>query len=130
MIDVSTVKLDGSALPGYYEPTYKPGKLEITPVTDEVVVTITGNHASKEYNTAEQSVTGYTTDVGSKTISVALKTTGKDTAKGTDVGTYYMGLTASDFTVTSSNYSNIKVNVVDGYLEITPITDKVTVTSA
>ena len=104
------------------------GELEITPITDKVTVTITGNHASKVYNTAEQSVTGYTTDVGSKTISVALKTTGKDTAKGTDVGTYYMGLTAGDFTVTSSNYSNIKVNVVDGYLEITPITDKVTVT--
>ena len=104
------------------------GYLEITPITDKVTVTITGNHASKVYNTAEQSVTGYTTDVGSKTISVALKTAGKDTAKGTDVGTYYMGLTAGDFTVTSSNYSNIKVNVVDGYLEITPITDKVTVT--
>ena len=104
------------------------GALTIEADDAEVTVTITGNHASKVYNTAEQSVTGYTTDVGSKTISVALKTAGKDTAKGTDVGTYYMGLTAGDFTVTSSNYSNIKVNVIDGYLEITPITDKVTVT--
>ena len=104
------------------------GYLEITPITDEVTVTITGNHDSKVYNGSEQSVTGYTTDVGEKTINVALKEADKDTAKGTDVGTYNMGLTADDFTVTSQNYSNIKVVVVDGYLEITPITDEVTVT--
>ena len=104
------------------------GYLDITPITDEVTVTITGNHDSKVYNGSEQSVTGYTTDVGSKTIDVALKEAGKDTAKGIDVGKYYMGLTKDDFTVTSANYSNIKVVVVDGYLDITPITDEVTVT--
>ena len=104
------------------------GYLEITPVTDEVVVTITGNHDTKVYNGAEQSVTGFTTDVGSKTIDVTLNEAGKDTAKGTDADKYMMGLTAEDFTVTSTNYSNIKVVVVDGYLEITPITEEVTVT--
>ena len=104
------------------------GYLEITPITDEVTVTITGNHDSKVYNATEQSVTGYTTDVGSKTIDVALKEAGKDTAKGIDVGKYNMGLKEDDFTVTSANYSNIKVVVVDGYLDITPITDEVTVT--
>ena len=104
------------------------GYLDITPITDEVTVTITGNHDSKVYNGSEQSVTGYTTDVGSKTIDVALKEAGKDTAKGIDVGKYNMGLKEDDFTVTSANYSNIKVVVVDGYLDITPITDEVTVT--
>jgi hypothetical protein len=39
-----------------------------------------------------------------------------------------MGLTAEDFTVTSRNYSNIKVVVNDGWLKIDPIADKVTVT--
>ena len=39
-----------------------------------------------------------------------------------------MGLTEDNFTVTSQNYSNIKVVVVDGYLKIDPITEKVTVT--
>ena len=104
------------------------GYLDITPITDEVTVTITGNHDSKVYNGSEQSVTGYTTDVGEKTITVALKEGSKAEAKGTDADHYPMGLTANDFTVTSKNYSNIKVVVVDGYLEITPITDEVTVT--
>ena len=104
------------------------GLLEITPITDEVTVTITGNTATEVYNGSEQSVTGYTTDVGTKTISVKLNETGKDTAKGTNAGTYPMGLTAEDFTVTSRNYSNIKVVVKDGWLKIDPIADKVTVT--
>ena len=105
-----------------------PGKLTITANAAEVTVTITGNTDTKVYNGSEQSVTGYTTDVGEKTINVTLNETGKDTAKGTDVDKYLMGLTKDDFTVTSANYSNIKVVVVDGSLEITPITEKVTVT--
>lgn len=104
------------------------GYLDITPITDETIVTITGNHDSKVYTGAEQSVEGYTTDVGNKTITVALKDGVNAEAKGTDVGNYKMGLTADDFVVTSKNYSNIKVVVVDGYLEITPITDEVVVT--
>ena len=104
------------------------GYLDITPITDEVTVTITGNHDSKVYNGSEQSVTGYTTDVGEKTITVALKEGSKAEAKGTNANTYPMGLTEADFTVTSDNYSNIKVVVNDGSLEITPVTEKVTVT--
>ena len=40
------------------------------------------------------------------------------------VGHYLMGLTEEDFVVTSDNYSNITVKVVDGYLDITPITEE------
>ena len=104
------------------------GLLEITPITDEVTVTINGNTATEVYNGKEQSVTGYTTDVGTKTIDVALKDGVKAEAKGTDVDTYYMGLTKDSFSVTSRNYSNIKVVVNDGWLKIDPIADKVTVT--
>ena len=130
VIDTTTVRFKGGALPGgYYElPTYQPGTLTITPNTDEVTVTITGNHDTRVYNGSEQSVTGYTTDVGEKTISVTLKEGSKAEAKGTNAGKYEMGLTKDNFTVTSQNYSNIKVVVVDGYLKIDPITDKVTVT--
>ena len=130
VIDTTTVRFKGGALPGgYYElPTYKPGTLTITADETEVVVTITGNHDTRVYNGGEQSVTGYTTDVGEKTITVALKEGSKAEAKGTNAGTYYMGLTKDNFTVTSQNYSNIKVVVVDGYLKIDPITEKVTVT--
>ncbi|MCM0708620.1 InlB B-repeat-containing protein [Faecalicatena sp. BF-R-105] len=104
------------------------GYLDITPVTDEVTVTITGNHDSKVYNASEQSVTGFTTDVGTKAISVVLADGSEAVAKGTDVGNYKMGLTEDNFVVTSDNYGNIKVVVVDGYLDITPVTDEVTVT--
>ena len=130
VIDTTTVRFKGGKLPGgYYElPTYKPGTLTITADETEVVVTITGNHNTLVYNGSEQSVTGYTTDVGEKTITVALKEGSKAEAKGMNAGTYYMGLTEDNFTVTSQNYSNIKVVVVDGYLKIDPITDKVTVT--
>lgn len=99
---------------------YMDGWLKITPITDEVTVTITGNTDTVAYNGTEQSVTGYTTDVGEKAIDVTLNQSGKDTAKGTNVGKYMMGLTVADFTVTSGNYSNIRVVVVDGWLEITP----------
>ena len=130
VIDTTTVLFKGGALPGgYYElPTYQPGMLTITPNTDEVTVTITGNHNTLVYNGSEQSVTGFTTDVGEKTITVALKEGSKAEAKGTNAGKYDMGLTEDNFTVTSQNYSNIKVVVVDGYLKIDPITEKVTVT--
>ena len=130
VIDTTTVRFKGGELPGgYYElPTYKPGTLTITADETEVVVTITGNHNTLVYNGSEQSVTGYTTDVGEKTITVALKEGSKAEAKGTNAGKYDMGLTKDNFTVTSQNYSNIKVVVVDGYLKIDPITEKVTVT--
>ena len=130
VIDTTTVRFKGGELPGgYYElPTYKPGTLTITADETEVVVTITGNHNTLVYNGSEQSVTGYTTDVGEKTITVALKEGSKAEAKGTNAGKYDMGLTEDNFTVTSQNYSNIKVVVVDGYLKIDPITEKVTVT--
>ena len=123
-IDEATV----TGIKEYYKASYQPGTLTITPNTDEITVTITGNNDIKQYTGSEQSVTGFTTDVGSKPITVALKEGKEAIAKGTDVGEYKMGLTADDFTVTSANYSNITVKVVDGFLEITPNTDEITVT--
>ena len=73
-------------------------------------------------------MTGFTTNVGDKPITVALKDGKTAIAKGMNVGTYKMGLTKDDFTVTSDNYSNIKVEVADGYLTITPNTKEVEVT--
>ncbi len=118
---------EGTKAANYEIKTFK-GNLKVTPITDEVTVTITGNTKTVTYNGQEQSVTGYTTDVGTKPITVALKDGKVAEAKGTNVHKYMMGLTAEDFNVTSENYSNIKVVVVDGYLEITPIMDEVVVT--
>ena len=104
------------------------GFLEITPNDSEITVTITGNKDTKQYTGSEQSVTGFTADVGDKPITVTLKEGKEAIAKGTNVGEYKMNLTKDDFTVTSKNYSNIKVEVVDGFLEITPNDSEITVT--
>lgn len=118
---------DGNDVTKNYNPEYATGALTINPI-GTVTVTIKGNTDSKVYNGIEQSVTGYTTDVGDKAITVELKEGKTAIAKGTNVGNYKMGLTAEDFEVSSNNYSEIKVVVVDGYLDITPITDEVVVT--
>lgn len=114
----------------------KEGTLTIEKIKDEVTVKITGNTKTVTYNGKEHNVTGYATDVGDKPITVALKDGKVAEAKGTDVGTYYMQLTAAGFVVTSDIYANIKVIVEDGWLKINrrpmppvnpPITDKITV---
>lgn len=67
-------------------------------------------------------------DVNGLPITVTPKAGTEAKASGTNAGTYYMGLTADDFTAESNNYSNIRIAVTDGWLKIDPITDKVTVT--
>ena len=102
-----------------------PGKLEVTPVTEEVIVTITGRTDEMPYDGKEHSVFGY--DV---TVSNALYNPKEDmqfngidadaTAKGTDAGTYPIGLTAEHFTNKSDNFSKVTFVVTDGYVKITP----------
>ena len=100
------------------EVTIEDGWLQIEPTEAEVTVTITGNRRTVTYNGSEQSVEGFTTDVGDKPITVMLKDGGKAEAKGRYVGRYMMGLTANDFKVDSTVYKNVKVIVIDGYLDI------------
>ena len=99
----------------------------IKPVSDEVVLTVAGNTDSKEYNASEHNVTGYSysavrgdNSVPNDEFNVTLNAGSEAIAKGTDAGTYYMGLTKNDFTVTSHNYSNVTVECDDGSIEITP----------
>ncbi len=106
---------------------YTDGWLEITPITKEVTVTVTGATKTVAYNRAEQSVTGHTVNTNGLPITVTLNAAGKDTVSGTNAGTYRMGLTAADFTATSRNYTNIKLTVNDGWLKIDPITTETTV---
>ena len=65
-----------------YEVTLTPGKLTITKATETVVVRIVGNTKTVTYNGSEQSVEGFTTDVGNKPITVTLKDGNKAEAKG------------------------------------------------
>lgn len=101
-----------------FEVSVEDGWLQIEPTEAEVTVTITGNRRTVTYNGSEQSVEGFTTDVGDKPITVMLKDGGKAEAKGRYVGRYMMGLTANDFKVDSTVYKNVKVIVIDGYLDI------------
>ena len=100
------------------------GKLEITPKT--IKVTVTGNTDTKVYTGETQFVEGFTTDAP-EGVTVELKTGKEAKAEGQNVGTYPMGLTEEDFEVESPNYA-VELSVTDGWLEITPVTDKVTVT--
>lgn len=101
-----------------FEVIVEDGWLQIEPTEAEVTVTITGNRRTVTYNGSEQSVEGFTTDVGDKPITVMLKDGGKAEAKGRYVGRYMMGLTEGDFKVDSTVYKNVKVIVIDGYLDI------------
>lgn len=101
-----------------FEVSVEDGWLQIEPTEAEITVTITGNRRTVTYNGSEQSVEGFTTDVGDKPITVMLKDGGKAEAKGRYVGRYMMGLTAKDFKVDSTVYKNVKVIVIDGYLDI------------
>lgn len=102
-----------------YDITKGTGNLEVTPVSDEVTVTITGNAATLKYNGTEQSVTGYTVACSNGLYTANdFDFTGAAVAKGTNVGTYKMGLDKSQFSNTSANFSNVTFVVEDGWLKI------------
>ena len=106
------------------------GWLKINPVETEVFVKIAGKTKTETYNGKEHSVEGYTVTSISNPLYTANDFTfsGTAEAKGTDAGTYPMGLTADQFTNNKSkNFSKVTFEVADGWLKINPI-DKVTVT--
>ena len=106
------------------------GWIKINPVETEVVVKIAGKTKTETYNGKEHSVEGYTVTSISNPLYTANDFTfsGTAEAKGTDAGTYPMGLTADQFTNNKSkNFSKVTFEVADGWLKINPI-DKVTVT--
>ena len=102
-----------------YDITKGTGNLEVTPVSDEVTVTITGNAATLKYDGTEQSVTGYTVACSNDLYTANdFDFTGTAVAEGTNVGTYKMGLEADQFSNTSANFSNVTFVVEDGWLKI------------
>lgn len=102
-----------------YDITKGTGNLEVTPVSDEVTVTITGNAATLKYNGTEQSVTGYTVACSNGLYTANdFVFTGEAVAKGTNADTYDMGIKADQFSNTSANFSNVTFVVEDGWLKI------------
>ena len=115
--------------PDNYEIKKAEGTLKVTPVTDKVTVTITGNTGSVKYDGNSHKVTGYTS-----TFSNALYTandfefSGKAEASRTDAGQTDMGLAVEQFTNTSANFTNVEFVVTDGYSKVEK--RNVTLTSA
>lgn len=105
------------------------GTLEVTPVTDQVTVTITGNKASVKYTGEEQKVNGYNVATNNPLYTVNdFKFSGTAVARGTNANDYEMGLTKANFENASKNFTNVVFEVTDGKLTIEP--RKVSFTSA
>lgn len=113
--------------PGNYTIEKNEGTLKITPVTDKVTVTVTGNTDTKVYDGDEHTVTGYATAIDNKLYTVNDFTfTGTASAKGTDADSYQMGLNKSQFANTNTNFANVEFIVTDGALTINPMALTVT----
>ena len=98
-----------------------------------ITVNVTGNNATFDYDGTEHSAVGYTATLANEDelpngVKIALKDGVTAEAKRTEAGTTNMGLTAASFNIESANYDVTIGKVVDGYVTITPVKDKVTVT--
>ena len=112
----------GTADPSNYTITEKLGTLTVTPVTSEVVVTITEHSDEAAYDGNVHTVTGYDVTSISNPLYTAndFRFDGNATITATDAGSYPMELATSDFTNTSDNFTNVRFVIVDGSLVINP----------
>ena len=117
-----TYELKSNTKASNYNIEVKFGDLKVTAQDGEVVVTITGRSDTVEYDGNEKSVSGYDVTIteGSKYTTDDFTFNGTAEAKGTEAGTYSMGLNADQFTNTNTNYEKVTFIVNDGSLTITP----------
>ena len=117
-----TYELKSNTKASNYNIEVKFGELKVTAQDGEVVVTITGRSDTVEYDGNEKSVSGYDVSIteGSKYTTDDFTFNGTAEAKGTEAGTYSMGLNADQFTNTNDNYTQVTFIVNDGILTITP----------
>ena len=117
-----TYELKSNTTASNYNIEVKFGELKVTAQDGEVVVTITGRSDTVEYDGNEKSVSGYDATIteGSKYTTDDFTFNGTAEAKGTEAGTYSMGLNADQFTNTNDNYTQVTFIVNDGTLTINP----------
>lgn len=110
-----------------YTITYEKGSLTVTPVTDEVIVTVTERGGDYLYDGGEKVVTGYDA-VSSNPLYTAndYSFSGDATVKSTNAGSYDMELAPEDFKNTSANFKNVRFVINDGTLVISPRTLTIT----
>lgn len=128
--DHNTITPAGETYQNNYKVTYETGTLTITADSTEKVLTIKGKTSEVTYDGDSHTVSGYEVtypgDTSEADFTITLKNSKTGSVTKTNVkidgdGKYMMGLTAEDFDVKSSKYSNVKVNYTeDGYLKINP----------
>ena len=117
-----TYELKSNTKSSNYNITKVEGDLIVTAQDGEVVVTITGHSDTVDYDGNEKSVSGYDVTIteGSKYTTSDFTFNGTAEAKGTEAGTYSMGLNADQFTNTNDNFTQVTFIVNDGSLTINP----------
>jgi F0F1-type ATP synthase epsilon subunit len=127
-----TYKLNSGTLAANYDITKTEGKLTVTALEDEIVVTITENSGSYTYDGTEKTVTGYTvTSISNPLYKEAyFSFSGDASVSGTNAGTYNMELKPADFTNNNANFANVKFVIVDGTLTVEPKAVTITTGSA
>ncbi|WP_026651008.1 InlB B-repeat-containing protein [Butyrivibrio proteoclasticus] len=112
------------------------GYVNITGSSDELVITITGNHTIADYDSEEHTAVGYTFESSSDLFTIDMLNCDYDSetepsVERTDAGTTNMNLSEDNFSVKDEykdNFSKITINVTDGYVKINPLKVDVTVT--
>jgi len=103
------------------------GELYITPVTDEVVVTIVGKNLTTDYANFDYEVSGYSVEFSNELYTESdYHFDGNAKAHRRNMGTTFMNLVEAQFSNISDNFTNVRFDITDGYVTINP--RKVTVT--
>ena len=130
-VNFSNIAISGGADKNNYSLVTLSGSAaaDITPVTDEVVVTVTLADKTVTYNGAEQTYSASAARTvfaaNNALYNVEENVAESDNAQsisGTNADNYPFGWTAGMFSNTSTNFSNVTFNVTDGKLIITPKT--------
>ena len=130
-VNFSNIAISGGADKDNYSLVTLSGSAaaNITPVTDEVVVTVTLADKTVTYNGAEQTYsataarTVFAADNALYNVNENVAESGNaQNVSGTNAGEYAFGWTEQMFSNTSANFSNVKFSVTDGKLVIGPMT--------
>jgi uncharacterized protein (TIGR02145 family) len=106
------------------------GYQTINPIN--VTVNVVGNHNSTVYDGNAHTVDGYTATATNTLydVNTSISFSGTASASRTNTGTTNMGLRATQFANTNTNFGTVTFNVTDGYQTITPLDVIVTVVGA
>ena len=112
-----------------YDITKVEGVLKVNPVSDEVVVTIAGNHAEGAYNGKPLTATGYSfASSNALYTSAKVAFSGENSVSRTDAGASVMDLQGKFTNADAVNFPNVRFDITNGSVAISKA--KVTLQSA